>query len=571
MKNLPGPDLVEKRDDGRYALLSADQTYVFGVYDDQAAVAERVTELAGLVEKGLHVHEVLVSADDGITTTFVTTAASGPKHRHEVMIGDREYQTSVVDDSGPSNHVHDVLEYVVGTSEAEEVQVLRTSGKVSVVPVVVATTKDAGAEDGSKVPRVLTFEAIRGGELPPHGDSGLPESLERDIPPEHRYWLIENRADAARVRLELVRSGLVSEDCLDYVDDQLRRIIRSEEIYVPDHVPGTAADVVVPEPRPEVDEAASACGLSGEALVLNAVATRAMGAEVALKTARNAGLPWILEFDVSRRKEVEKACGGDTMLLFELPWVTERVYLASSLPAGNATWAARCDDRYAREIRQRVNMSADEIRAAGAAAGGAMAEVAEVVAAVVEAPVPTEVQKRLAGRAHVAYLERAQGRDGADPEVLACFGISLDEVTKRMDVVLADETRQRILKLDEERRLVFGVVMEPGVDIGKADAHGEGFSAETIEKAAYDYIANYGVKGLMHKWDISEHVKIVDFHIVRADVEYFGQKVYKGSLVMAWLVEDDALWEMFKTGILKGFSVGGLARKRKVKVPKKAA
>src|SRR5690606_34430286 len=146
-------------------------------------------------------------------------------------------------------------------------------------------------------------------------------------------------------------------------------------------------------------------------------------------------------------------------------------------------------------------------------------------------------------------------RDGdPDPRIEACFGVSLDEITKAVDVLIADASRQRILKIDEGRRIVFHVVMEPGVDLGKPDAHGEGVTAETIEKAAYDYIANHGVRGLMHRWDVSGLAKIVDFHIVRADVEYFGQTVHKGSWVMGWLVEDDALWEMFKSGTLRGFS-----------------
>jgi hypothetical protein len=552
---IGAPELVEKQADGRYAVLSLDRLTDYGRFEDEPAALARQAEVLSLVEKGLHVHELVITADDGTTSAYVTSASSGEKHAHVVMVADQEYETARSNDSGPADHKHDVE---IGDKTE------RTSGKLSVVPVVVATTK---SQDG--VPEVLTYAAARAGELPPAGDSGLPASLERDIPAAYRYWLVENRDAAARVRLALVKSGIVSAENLEVVDGELRRVIRKREVYVPDFEPGTVVDVVVPEARPAVAEVVEACGVGADALVLNAVATRAMGAEVALKTARAAGVPWVLEFGADQRDAVVKAAGGEALLLFELPWTNAHVFLSSALPAGGMSFALPVDDRYAREVRQRANMEPAEIRAAGAAAGGALDLVAGVIADIVEADQPSEVQKRLAGRAHVAYVEREQDDGHTAPEVLACFGVSLDEVTKAMDVVMADESRQRVLKLDEERRIVFSVVMEPGVDLGKPDAHGEGLSAETIERSAYDYIANYGTSGLMHKWDVSDLVKIVDFHIVREDVTYFGQLVHKGSLIMGWKVEDDALWELFKNGTLRGFSFGGYARKRKVRVARK--
>ena len=62
----------------------------------------------------------------------------------------------------------------------------------------------------STLPRVLTSEAVEAGIMPPDGISGLPESLEKVIPAEFRYWSADGN-QAREVRDALVAKGLIAD------------------------------------------------------------------------------------------------------------------------------------------------------------------------------------------------------------------------------------------------------------------------------------------------------------------------------------------------------------------------
>jgi len=112
-----------------------------------------------------------------------------------------------------------------------------------------------------------------------------------------------------------------------------------------------------------------------------------------------------------------------------------------------------------------------------------------------------------------------------------------------------------IFKANEEKRLVTGVVMEPG----EFDAHGDITMAEEIENAAYVYMLNSQVVGDQHSEPAP--AKIVESYIAPADFQIGSDEVKAGSWVMTVKVEDDEMWEAVKSGDYTGFSIGGFAQK----------
>jgi len=112
-----------------------------------------------------------------------------------------------------------------------------------------------------------------------------------------------------------------------------------------------------------------------------------------------------------------------------------------------------------------------------------------------------------------------------------------------------------IFKIDEEKRQVFGVVLEPEV----VDSQDDIISKEDVEKAAHGFLKNSRVIGFRHlkKADarpIESYISPVDF----SQKGQFGkQKVSKGSWVLGVQVEDDELWALVLEGEIQAFSIGG--------------
>ncbi|MBC7340960.1 MAG: hypothetical protein H5U02_00640, partial [Clostridia bacterium] len=118
---------------------------------------------------------------------------------------------------------------------------------------------------------------------------------------------------------------------------------------------------------------------------------------------------------------------------------------------------------------------------------------------------------------------------------------------------VAKEYHAAILKADEERRIVYGVVLEPE----SVDSQGEVISAEEIEKAAHKFLVKSRVVGDWHRKKAQGEV--VESYIAPDDFEMGGQKVKKGSWVLAVHITDDELWRKVKEGEYTGYSVGGFA------------
>lgn len=120
-----------------------------------------------------------------------------------------------------------------------------------------------------------------------------------------------------------------------------------------------------------------------------------------------------------------------------------------------------------------------------------------------------------------------------------------------------------LLKVDEEKKLVTGVVLEPD----EVDAHGDFEKAETIRLAAHKFMATYNeatTLGLQHTVFGDIGVELAESFIAPQDLDFDGQLkddeiIRKGSWVMTVHVTNDEIWKAIKSGAITGFSIGGIA------------
>ena len=107
-----------------------------------------------------------------------------------------------------------------------------------------------------------------------------------------------------------------------------------------------------------------------------------------------------------------------------------------------------------------------------------------------------------------------------------------------------------IIKVDDDRRLVYGVFLWPE----KPDHDGDVISAKDIELVAHGFMSDYRKIDEMHR-------QIIDADIVQSalawedNIKFFGKTLDKGTWFGAIKVHDDMVWAKVKDGTYKGFSV----------------
>jgi len=109
-----------------------------------------------------------------------------------------------------------------------------------------------------------------------------------------------------------------------------------------------------------------------------------------------------------------------------------------------------------------------------------------------------------------------------------------------------------ILKADEEKRLVFGVISEPDT----VDLQGDALSREEIARMARNfeqYVREFRDRHTRRK----VRTEIIRSWVNDHDFTYAGQLIKAGSWLMCVRVLDDEIWGKIKSGIYRAFSIGG--------------
>lgn len=120
-----------------------------------------------------------------------------------------------------------------------------------------------------------------------------------------------------------------------------------------------------------------------------------------------------------------------------------------------------------------------------------------------------------------------------------------------------------ILKARQDKQLVTGIVLVPET----VDGQGDIYSAEVIEEAAHAFLANYNSKttlGFQHKEFKANRFALVESWIAPMDLVIGTQAIKAGSWIITVKVLLSADWKLIKDGKIKGFSIGGKAKVKRL-------
>lgn len=110
----------------------------------------------------------------------------------------------------------------------------------------------------------------------------------------------------------------------------------------------------------------------------------------------------------------------------------------------------------------------------------------------------------------------------------------------------------RITKSNDEKRVVFGVVLVPEEEDGQGDI----YSHEEVELACHRYMLFSQRHNIQHSQPAPQ-VETVESYIVKQKEIWPDQEVSPGSWVLGVFVGDDGIWKAIKEGRLTGFSIEG--------------
>lgn len=127
-------------------------------------------------------------------------------------------------------------------------------------------------------------------------------------------------------------------------------------------------------------------------------------------------------------------------------------------------------------------------------------------------------------------------------------------IVKNEDGKAAFTTYGKIIKSDDDRHFVTGIVYEPMTE----DAHGNYMTADEIAKAAYWFAKNGNKVDLQHNFVSEEGTAVVESWIAKSDCDIGGETVKEGTWLMTVEINDDNLWQSIQNGEITGLSMGGL-------------
>ncbi len=111
--------------------------------------------------------------------------------------------------------------------------------------------------------------------------------------------------------------------------------------------------------------------------------------------------------------------------------------------------------------------------------------------------------------------------------------------------------RVPILKGDKDQQVVYGIVSEPN----SIDLQGDRLSESEIRKACHKFMQTSQRINKEHEGPAK--ADIIESYIAPVDFKCNGQRVRKGSWVMACKIHDPEIWQAVKKGEITGFSIAG--------------
>jgi hypothetical protein len=134
------------------------------------------------------------------------------------------------------------------------------------------------------------------------------------------------------------------------------------------------------------------------------------------------------------------------------------------------------------------------------------------------------------------------------------------------DFIALSKNQRLTLKVDNERRMLYGPILIPDIEIPRVDKNtGEEytiqFPKETIEAAVHLFMKNKHQKDhtYEHKFAI-DGLTVVEIWIKEGDSDksvHLGMDYPVGSAFVGVKVDNDDAWVKVKNGDVKGFSIEG--------------
>ena len=129
-------------------------------------------------------------------------------------------------------------------------------------------------------------------------------------------------------------------------------------------------------------------------------------------------------------------------------------------------------------------------------------------------------------------------------------------VTKQADGKAEFSTYSKILKVDDEKHYITGIVYEPMVE----DAHGNFMTEDEIRKAAYWFAKHGDEVDLQHSFESADGLSVVENYVAPSDLTIGDTPVVKGTWIITVECSNEAVWQSVQKGELTGFSMGGVGK-----------
>lgn len=172
-------------------------------------------------------------------------------------------------------------------------------------------------------------------------------------------------------------------------------------------------------------------------------------------------------------------------------------------------------------------------------------------------------------------MKRYEGK--YNKESKGVFAISLVNAPATEETFIAMSKQEKIVKfakVDEEQRILMGLVLQPDQLIYRVDEDGNEFemffSAETIKDFSQNFFqSGFQLNSKLEHDEPIEGVTFVESWLVenpKVDKSAaFGLEYPKGSWLVSMKVDNDDIWNNYiKTGELKGFSIDGMVELEEV-------
>lgn len=125
----------------------------------------------------------------------------------------------------------------------------------------------------------------------------------------------------------------------------------------------------------------------------------------------------------------------------------------------------------------------------------------------------------------------------------------------------AIQKQVQIAKIDDDKRIVKGVVYQPDV----ADAHDDQMDEVEIEKAAHLFMEKQHTYNIDKQHDLeADKGFVIESYIAPCDMTLGEQEIVKGSWVAAVKVTENDTWEAIKKGEITGFLMWGVGKREEI-------